>query len=47
LASDAAEWSGRTTFEDGMTDAAAWFTLDELESVPKAELVEFVLARIR
>jgi len=33
----------RTTFDDGTTDAAAWFTLEEARSLPRVGLVDFVL----
>lgn len=35
----------RTDFDhDDTTDAAAWFTADELDALPRVELVDFVLA---
>jgi 8-oxo-dGTP pyrophosphatase MutT (NUDIX family) len=37
----------RTSFEPGTTDAAAWFTRDEVLSLPHVGLVDFVLARLR
>ena len=37
----------RTEFEPGTTDAAAWFTLTEVESLPRVELVDFVLDCLR
>jgi hypothetical protein len=36
----------RTAFDPGTTDAAAWFSLDEARSAPRAGLVDFVLARV-
>lgn len=33
----------RSTFDDGTTDAVAWFTLDEARSLPHVELVDTVL----
>jgi 8-oxo-dGTP diphosphatase len=33
----------RTQFDEGTTDAAAWFSLDEARSLPRVELVDFVL----
>ena len=33
----------RTEFEPGTTDAAAWFDLDEVRSLPHVEVVDFVL----
>src|SRR5262249_20602812 len=33
----------RTTFDEGTTDAAGWFTLDEARSMPRVGLVDFVL----
>lgn len=36
----------RTWFEDGTTDEAAWFSLEEVRSLPLVELVDFVLARV-
>jgi 8-oxo-dGTP diphosphatase len=33
----------RTEFEEGTTDAAAWFTIDEVGRLPRVELVDFVL----
>ena len=34
----------RTTFDDGTTDAARWFAMDEIEAFPRVELIDFVLA---
>lgn len=39
----AVEGQLRATFDDGTTDAAAWFTLDEIANLPRVELVELVL----
>ena len=36
----------RTSFGEGTTDAAAWFSLDEARSLPRVGLVDFVLARV-
>ncbi len=36
----------RTQFDEGTTDAAAWFSLEEARSLPLVELVDFVLARV-
>lgn len=36
----------RTSFEEGTTDAAAWFSLEEARALPRVELVDFVLARL-
>lgn len=36
----------QTDFDEGSTDAAAWFSLDEARSLPLVELVRFVLTRI-
>jgi 8-oxo-dGTP diphosphatase len=36
----------RTSFDPGTTDAAAWFSVEEARSVPRADLVDFVLARV-
>lgn len=33
----------RTEFDEGSTDAAAWFTLDEVRQLPRVDLVDFVL----
>jgi hypothetical protein len=33
----------RTTFDEGTTDAAAWFFLAEVRSLPRVSLVDFVL----
>lgn len=33
----------RTTFDAGTTDAAAWFTLDEVRRLPRVPLVDYVL----
>ena len=33
----------RTAFDDGTTDAAAWFTLEEVRALPRVRLVDFVL----
>jgi 8-oxo-dGTP diphosphatase len=33
----------RTTFDDGTTDAARWFDLDEVRALPHVELVDVVL----
>ena len=32
----------RTTFDEGTTDAAAWFSLDEAHSLARVDLVDFV-----
>ena len=37
----------RTTFDDGTTDAVAWFSLDEITSLPRVSLVDFVLDLIK
>jgi 8-oxo-dGTP diphosphatase len=36
----------RTSFDDGTTDAAAWFSVDEVRALPRVGLVDFVLARL-
>jgi len=36
----------RVDFDEGTTDAARWFTVDEIEQLPHVELVDFVLALI-
>ena len=33
----------RTSFDDGTTDACAWFTLDEVRGLRRADVVDFVL----
>ena len=33
----------RTTFDDGTTDAASWFDVDEISALPHVELVDAVL----
>ena len=33
----------RTSFDEGTTDAARWFRLDEIPDLLRAELVDFVL----
>ena len=33
----------RTEFEPGSTDAAQWFTLEEIETLPHVPIVDFVL----
>lgn len=33
----------RASFDDGTTDAAAWFDTDEIASLPHVEVVDFVL----
>ena len=33
----------RTTFDDGTTDAASWFSVDEVRSLRRVRLVDFVL----
>ncbi len=33
----------RTTFDAGTTDAVQWFDLEEIASLPRVELVDFVL----
>jgi 8-oxo-dGTP diphosphatase len=33
----------RTTFDEGTTDAAAWFSLEEARAIPHVSLVDFVL----
>lgn len=46
---EAIEVSGelRTTFDpDDSTDAARWFTLDEIRSLCRVDLVDFVLGLI-
>lgn len=42
---EAADWRGqlRTEFDDGTTDDAKWFDIDEVRSLPRVELVDFVL----
>jgi 8-oxo-dGTP diphosphatase len=37
----------RTDFDGGTTDAAAWFSLEEVLSLPRVPLVDFVLDRVR
>jgi hypothetical protein len=34
----------RDEFDEGTTHAAGWFTLDEIDALPRVELLEFVLA---
>lgn len=41
-----AEGELRTEFEEGTTDAAAWFTLEQVQTLPRVELVDFVLGLI-
>jgi 8-oxo-dGTP diphosphatase len=37
----------RSTFDpEDTTDAAAWFSLDEVRSIPRVDLVDFVLAHL-
>ena len=36
----------RADFEEGTTDAAGWFTLEEVNALPRVELVDFVLGLI-
>lgn len=36
----------RTAFHEGTTDAAAWFSLDEVRALPRVGLVDFVLAHV-
>jgi hypothetical protein len=36
----------RVDFEEGTTGAATWFTLDEIRTLPRVELVDFVLGLI-
>lgn len=33
----------RASFDEGTTDAAAWFALDEIANLPHVEIVDFVL----
>ena len=33
----------RTAFDDGTTNGAAWFSLDEVQALHRVELVDFVL----
>ena len=33
----------RTTWDGGTTDAAAWFTLEEIERLPRVELLDYVV----
>lgn len=42
---EASELQGelRTSFDGGTTDAAAWFSLDEVRELPRVSLVDFVL----
>jgi 8-oxo-dGTP diphosphatase len=46
---EATEVSGtlRETFDEGTTDAAAWFEIDAIPGLPRVELVDFVLDLIR
>lgn len=37
------EGSLRTDFDEGTTDAAAWFGLDEIEGLPHVPLVDYVV----
>ncbi len=32
--------------ENGTTDGAGWFTIDEIDSLPRVELLDFVLGLI-
>jgi ADP-ribose pyrophosphatase YjhB (NUDIX family) len=34
----------RTHFDPGTTDAAQWFEMDEVQDLPRAELLDFVLS---
>lgn len=36
----------RTEFDDGTTQAADWFTIDEIRATPHVELVDYVLGLI-
>jgi len=36
----------RTAFDEGTTDAAVWFSLDEAHTLARVDLVDFVLARV-
>jgi 8-oxo-dGTP diphosphatase len=36
----------RTSFDEGTTDAARWFTIGEVHDLPRVELVDFVLSLI-
>jgi ADP-ribose pyrophosphatase YjhB (NUDIX family) len=44
----AADWRGelRADFDDGTTDDAKWFAIDEVRSLPRVELVDFVIGLI-
>lgn len=46
---DATELAGelRSEFDEGTTDAAAWFSLDEVQYLERVELLDFVLTLIR
>ncbi len=33
----------RTDFDEGTTDAAGWFAMDEVQHLPRVELLDFVL----
>lgn len=33
----------RTEFDEGTTDAAQWFEIDEIHRIPRVDLVDFVL----
>jgi 8-oxo-dGTP diphosphatase len=37
----------RVEFDEGTTDAARWFTLDEIDQLPCVELVDFVLGLLK
>lgn len=36
----------RTNFGDGTTDAAGWFEMDEVQDLPRVELLDFVLGLV-
>ena len=36
----------RTTFDDGTTDAAGWFAMDEIQDLSRVELIDFVLTLV-
>ena len=36
----------RTHFDDGTTDAAQWFTIEEIHDLPRVELLDFVLSHV-
>jgi len=36
----------RTHFEPGTTDAAQWFTIEEIQNLPRVELLDFVLSHV-